>query len=251
MKLGLAFGGGGARGAAHIGVLMELERLGLWPDIVTGASIGGFVAALVAAGLRPPDLVHAFQNLRAARIYALPGRRPALVSNRRLEALLVNKIGRPTFAGLSIPLAVTTVDLVARQEVVLEEGDVVSAVLATTAFPVVLPPVEREGRTLIDGGVLNNTPFDVARRLGADYVLAIDLSNSAPFGTPVVLPPGSTFLAYLLSLTQRQPLYQALSTVADILTAQNVQAHLALTPPELFLQPAIGTVGYFDFHRME
>ena len=107
-----------------------------------------------------------------------------------------------------------------------------------------------QGKTLIDGGVLNNTPFNVARDRGADIVLAVDLANSAPYGTPVQAPRRSNLLARLLSRAQRDPMYQAVSTLADILTYQNVVEHLEESPPDLLLRPEIGTIGLFDFHLL-
>lgn len=251
MKFGLALGGGGARGAAHIGVLMELERHGLWPDIVTGTSIGGLVGALVAAGLRPTEIKEVFAGMRFGKLYSLPWQKPAVMDNRKLERHLVESIGRPSFSELKIPLAVMATVLEERKEVVLDEGDVVTAVLATTAFPVALPPVKWQGKTLIDGGVLNNTPFDVARERGADIVLAVDLANSAPYGSPVEAPRGGNLLARLLSRAQGEPIYQAVSTLADILTYQNVISRLELSPPDLLLRPEIGTIGLFDFHLLD
>ena len=257
MKFGLALGGGGARGSAHIGVIMELERLGLRPDLITGTSIGGLVGALVAAGLDSSEMDDVFRQMEFGRIYSIPGRKPALINNTKLEKLMEKTIGRVTFEELQIPLAMVATDLISREEVILDSGDVVSAVLATTAFPVVLPPVEREGRTLIDGGVLNNTPFDVARAMGTRegeddiYVLAVDLANSAPYGTEVPFPPGSNFFTRLLTRAQREPIYQAASTMADILTTQNVNDHMEETPPDLMLRPDMSTIGLFDFHRLE
>jgi NTE family protein len=230
---------------------MELERFGLQPDLVTGTSIGGLVGALIAAGLDSKAIIEVFKQMRFGKIYSLPGRKPALINNNKLEKLLVDTIGRRRFDELAIPLAVITTDLVKREECILQEGDVVSAVLATTAFPVVLPPVEREGLTLIDGGVLNNTPFNVAQDLGADYVLAIDLANSAPYGTPIPEPKDRNILVRLLIRLQRDPVYQAVSTMADIMTERNVQDHLEETQPDLLLRPEIGTIGLFDFHMLQ
>jgi NTE family protein len=251
MKFGLALGGGGARGAAHIGVLMELERHGLWPDIVTGTSIGGLVGALVAAGLHSSEVKEVFADMRFGKMYSLPWQKPAVMDSRKLERLLVKSIGRPTFDDLKIPLAVMTTILEERRLKILDQGDVVTAVLATTAFPVALPPVEWQGKTLIDGGVLNNTPFDVARERGADIVLAVDLANSAAYGTAVKAARKSNLLVRLLSRAQRDPMYQAISTVADILTYQNVARRLEQSPPDLLLRPEMGTIGLFDFHLLD
>ena len=251
MKFGLTLGGGGARGAAHIGVLIELEKVGLKPDIVTGTSIGGLVGALIATGLDSTQIIEVFRRMRFGRLYSPPWLKPALMDNKKLEKLLEKSIGRPRFADLKIPLAVVTTNLVTREEIILEEGDVVQAVLATTAFPVVLPQVDWHGQILIDGGVLNNTPFNVAQERGADFVLAVDLANSAPFGTEVPFPTPNNILTRLLTHAQRQPIYQAVSTLADILTSQNVDDHLEESQPDIMLRPDIATIGLFDFHRLD
>jgi NTE family protein len=248
---GLALGGGGARGSVHIGILIELEKQGLRPDIVTGTSIGGLVGALIATGLNSEEITEFFRHMRFGKMYAMPWQKPALMDTRRLKSQLLKTIGHRTFKDLEIPLALVTTDLVNRVETVIEDGDVVSAVLATTAFPVIFPPVERVGLTLIDGGVLNNTPFDVAMARGAQHVLAIDLSNSAPYGTKVPYPPRNNILTRFLTRAQRDPMYQATSTLADIMTAQNVNENLQEAQPDLFLRPDVGSIGLFDFHRLE
>ena len=250
MKLGLALGGGGARGAAHIGFLMEMKQLGLWPDLLTGTSAGGIVGALVAAGLELEAIATFWGQLNLSQLFSLPGSKPAVMDNAKAEALLESFIGRPTFADLHLPLALVTVDLVSRQEVILDEGDVVTAVLATAAFPVLSPPIQRNGMTLIDGGVLNNVPFDIARARGATYVIALDLSNTAPYGTPVephASAPG--LLGRALTATQRWPIWQVASAVSDILTMQGVRARMAISPPDLLVRPEVGTIGLLDFHR--
>ncbi len=248
---GLALGGGGARGAAHIGVFMELEQLGLTPDFVVGTSIGGIVGALIAAGLDSEQLVDVFQQLQFGKMYALPWRKPAMMDTHKLEKLLRKTIGVRQFEELDISLALVTTDLIDRVEVVIDKGDIVSAVLATTAFPVVFPPVRRDGKTLIDGGVLNNTPFNVALERGTKYTVAVDLSNSAPYGSPVPYPPRNNILTRLLTRTQRDPMYQSVSTLADIITARNVKDHMKHAQPTVFLEPDMGSIGLFDFHRLQ
>lgn len=252
MRIGLALGGGGARGAAHIGVLMELERLGIRPNLITGTSIGGLVGALYAAGLTCDDLVDCFRRISIGSMYSFAASLPALTGVTKLEQLLESYIGRPKFSELGIPLSVVTSDLVARKEVILDEGDVITAVLATIAIPILFPPVERDGMVLTDGGFLNNTPFNIARARGATYVIAVDLSNSAPFGTPDKPAPTPTgVLGRALALTQRRKTWQIMSVVADIITAQTLQKHLAISRPELLLQPLMGSIGLFDFHRLD
>ena len=134
----------------------------------------------------------------------------------------------------------------------LDEGGLISAVLATIAIPIVLPPVEREGQVLVDGGLLNNTPFDIARARGATAVIAVDLSHSAPYGTSTVdAPPPFGVIAKALALTQRRRTWQIMSTVADIITAQSFNARLAISQPDVLLRPYLGSIGLFDFHRWQ
>ncbi|MBK9613740.1 patatin-like phospholipase family protein [Candidatus Amarobacter glycogenicus] len=115
-------------------------------------------------------------------MFALPANSFSLASNNKLAKLLEQTIGRLHFADLQIPLAVTATDIRRHKLVVLDDGDLISAVLATSALPIVLPPVERNGLVLIDGGLLNNVPFDVAYARGAMHVLAVDLTNAAEYG---------------------------------------------------------------------
>lgn len=251
MKIGLALGGGGARGAAHIGVLLELERIGIWPDIVAGTSIGGLLGTLLAAGLPAQDLLDFFQRFQLEHVYR-PAEimAPALASNRPVEKLLEQTLGRPTFADLKRPLALIATDLVSRQEVVLREGDVITAVLATIAIPLALPPVKLGDMVLVDGGIKNNTPFNIVRQMGADYVIAVDLMNTTPFAPPT-RKPGTKPLTKAFNLIQRQEFWQILSATIDVIAAENTTRHLAEGPPDLFLQPEIGSIGLFDFHHWQ
>ena len=252
MRIGLALGGGGARGAAHIGVLMELERLGIRPDLVTGTSIGGLVGALYAAGTSCEAIADCFRRISISSMYSFAASAPSLTGVTKIEHLLESVMGRPTFAELKIPLSVVTTDLVARKEVILDDGDVMKAVLATIAIPILFPPVEREGMVLSDGGILNNTPFSIARARGATFVIAVDLSNTAPYGTPgTPAPPPTGVLAKALAMTQRRKTWQIMSVVADIITAQTLQKYLAISRPEVLLQPHMGSIGLFDFHRLD
>jgi NTE family protein len=252
-RFGLTLGGGGARGGAHIGVLLEMERLGLKPDLITGSSIGGLIAGLLGASLSLDDVTDFLADLRLNQSYSPPRDLISLASHTRLEQMLVATIGRPVFADLRFPVAMVATDLAAGKALVMREGDVVSAILATTAIPGVLPPVQRGGHLLIDGAIFNNTPFDVARALGASDVLAVDLTRVAGYGAPA---PVDTVVE--ATLTERglgglisTPMSKVLLSVFDMLLTQSLRAHLAVTPPDLLLQPWLGTIGVLDFFRLQ
>lgn len=252
-KVGIAFGGGGARGCAHIGVLYELRQLGVSPNLVTGTSIGAVVATLVAFGKTVEEIHHFFDTVSLKTVFSLPGKNPSLSQWTRFESLLVEHIGRPTFDEAKIPLSMVATNLVDRQEVVLDEGDVISAVLGSMAFPILLPPVEREGMILVDGGVVNNVPFDVARARGATTVIAIDLSNSTPYGSQIPQAnkrePGIWGAA--VDLTKRRPIFQVMTSVVDILNDRTTRARMAISPPDIMIRPEINTIGILDFFAVQ
>ncbi len=250
-KLGLTFGGGGARGATHAGVLYELEALNVKADLLTGTSIGAFVATMVAFSKSAKEIQEVFEKIELGGLYSRPGNKPALSNINSFENALVDVIGRPKFADSDIPLAVVATNLVTRQEVVLDEGDVVSAVMASMAFPILLPPIERAGLTLVDGGLVNNVPFDVARARGATCVIAVDLGNSAPYGTTPTLSQGAGLLGWAVNAAKQQEIFQVITSVTDIITERSLQARMAISPPDLLIRPQIDDVGLIDFDMTE
>jgi NTE family protein len=254
MKIGLALGGGGARGGAHLGVLYELRALGLKPDLITGTSIGGLVGAFAATGMEVEVIEDFLREISLSSLLTLPSSsQPSLIGNSKGRSIITNFIGSPTFSDLKIPTAVVTVDLVSRHQVILDEGDLVTALLATTAFPIIAPPVEIEGMVLVDGGLINNVPFDVARARGATHVIAVDIGHSAPFGQQAQDPPQPMpgLLGKAISVTQQRPIWQVVAAVADIVAANGVNGRLAISPPDIMIQPKNNRVGMFDFHRMD
>ncbi len=172
--------GGGARGLAHIGVLKVLVREGITVDCLAGTSMGGLIAAAYAVGMSPAEIEQqALVMARWRHLVGLADRRlprRGLLRGDRLLAYFERCLGQCTFAELDVPLALVAVDLDTGQEVVLREGSVARAVRATVAVPGLIAPAEMDGRRLADGGLLNNLPVDVARRLGADIVIAVDVT---------------------------------------------------------------------------
>ena len=178
--VGLTLSGGGARGLAHIGVLKVLEREGIPIDCLSGASMGGILGAVYAAGYSASELEDmALGMARPRRLVHLvdfgPPRR-GLLAGHKLRAYLAQFLPPElTFADLRLPLALEAVDLDAGREVALTQGSVLRAALATSAFPGVLPPVEWQSRRLVDGGLLDNLPVDLVRGLGAEMVIAVNV----------------------------------------------------------------------------
>ncbi len=179
-RIGLALSGGSVRGAAHLGVLEVLEREGLRPDCIVGTSVGALVGALYCGGAPLEQLKAGAKKLSWLKIGRLTRPRLGLLRAEGLEKMLVEMIGDRRFEELDIPFAAVATDIVAEEMVVLREGRVAPAVLASCAIPGLFTPLERDGRVLVDGGLLNNLPISVARQMGADYVIAVDLLPKTP-----------------------------------------------------------------------
>ncbi len=182
MQIALALGGGRARGLAHIGVLKVLEREGFRIGAIAGTSIGGIIGAAYAAGYGP-DQISNLANAASIRdmLRARP-EGPALMGLSRIEQWLHGILGQRTFADLRIPFAVTAADLNSGEEIVLRDGIVAHAVLATIALPGIFPPQLMGDHRLIDGGALDPVPVRPARALLNAPVVASVLSP----GTRVV-----------------------------------------------------------------
>jgi NTE family protein len=178
-KFGIAFGGGGARGIAHIGVARVLLEADLKPDFLAGSSMGALVAAFLASGHdweKVEALALSLNKSRAAKLFLEIGKKgQALIGGKKVSNFLSEQIGDISFADLEIPLAVVACDLANGQEVVIRHGLVREAIMASIAVPGIFPPCEYEGKILVDGGVVNPTPVDVVKKMGADVVLGVDL----------------------------------------------------------------------------
>ncbi len=177
-RVGLALGGGAARGAAHLGVLLTLQRAGIPVDVVTGTSVGAFVGAFYCAGLPIEEMQQIATDLQWRHLVRPAWSRHGLLSFANMERFLVRHLGDRHFDDLPIPFAVMAADLETGKPLVLREGRLAPAVCASCSVPGVLIPVEWQGRQLVDGGIADNLPVRAARALGADYVIAVNLMGT-------------------------------------------------------------------------
>jgi NTE family protein len=173
--LGLALGGGSARGFAHIGVLKALEAAGIKADFVVGTSMGAVIGAFYCSGIGLRMMERLAGHIQRNQWLDWTFPRMGLASGDKLEQLLVMMTRNKTFAQLELPLAVVAADLVHGEKVVINEGNVARAVRASAAIPGIFCPVEYQGRTLVDGAVVERVPVQTARELGADLILAVDV----------------------------------------------------------------------------
>jgi NTE family protein len=250
-SIALALGGGGARGLAHILMLEVFDELGLKPKIIAGTSIGALFGAAYASGL-PAALIRAHaeqilsQRLDIARLLfaaraepimkflnVLPVRFALLQAEQLLEQVLPSRVAR-NFAQLEIPLRLVATDFYAQEQVVLSQGSLRTAVAASMALPAIFAPVVSEGRTLMDGGLVNPLPFDVVRA-EADITVAVDVSGAST--GPGKHPQPSAF--------------SALMSASQILQRSIVREKLKVEQPDIYIDVEVDEFHVLQFHRFK
>jgi NTE family protein len=265
-KIGLALSGGGARGAAHVGVLRVLEELRIPVDHIAGTSMGSIIAGLYASGMTLDEIEHAlitmdwehifdddppreelsFRRKRDDDLYlikAKPGIKagelkfPAgLIQGQKFD-LALRELTLPVaavndFDRLTIPFRAVASDIGTGEEVVLASGDLAKAMRASMAVPGAFAPAQIDGRVLVDGGITNNLPVSVVRDMGADIVIAVDIS------TPLASPD------------EVQNVLQITAQLTSIMTRTNTERQIAsLTKRDILIVPNLGDITSADFTR--
>ena len=252
MKIGLALGGGGVRGMAHIAVLEALDELGLRPNIIAGTSMGAIVGALYASGmdgrairelvqrhiiLKDDNLRDLFEKkgdlLKWVQAFSLEFSRGGFISSQRFLHYLLNEIQKTTFEDLGIPLLVIATDYWTAAEVIFEEGDLLPAIQASMAVPGVFAPVSIDERVLVDGGVANLVPYDHLLER-ADLTIAIDVGRIRTMGE------------------ERIP--NALESVLgtfDIMQTAALTEKMRHRRPDIYVRMEIHDVRMLDFGKVE
>ena len=175
-KTALVLGGGSARGLAHIGIIKVLQRENITFDMVVGTSIGAFMGAHYALGKDVSEaekLALSFKSREVLDIMIPPSM--GLIKGERVYAVIKQILGDAKFADTKIPLAVVATDIENGKEVVFTEGNLANAVRVSCSYPGIFAPQRIDGKLLVDGGIINTVPVTVARRMGADIVVAADV----------------------------------------------------------------------------
>jgi NTE family protein len=182
-RIGLALGGGAARGFAHIGVLQVLEEAGIVPSLVVGTSAGSLVAALFAAGRNGSELAALALAMDESALtdWAYPGR--GLIRGEALARYVRENAGGRAIEQMKVPLGIVATDLASGEPILFARGDTGVAVRASSAVPAVFQPVKIGEREYVDGGLVSPVPVRFARQMGAEFVIAVDIS-SPPEGQP-------------------------------------------------------------------
>jgi NTE family protein len=176
-RIGLALGGGAARGFAHIGVIQVLEEAGIKPQLVVGTSAGSLVAALYASGKSGNELASLAQGMDESALtdWSFPGR--GLIKGELLAKYVRAQTGGLNIEQTKLPLGIVATDLADGQPILFQRGDIGAAVRASSAVPAVFQPVKMGGREYVDGGLVSPVPVRFAREMGAEMVIAVDISS--------------------------------------------------------------------------
>ena len=184
-RIGIALGGGAARGFAHVGVLQVLEEAGIKPAVVVGTSAGSLVAALYASGRNARQLQQVALAMDEAAFadWTLPLFSRGMLRGEALARYVNTQVGNRLIENMAVPLGIVATDLQSGQGVLFRRGDTGTAVRASSAVPALFLPVRINGREYVDGGLVSPVPVRYARQMGAEVVIAVDIS-SAPEGNP-------------------------------------------------------------------
>lgn len=247
-SIGIALGGGAARGFAHVVVLEALDDLGVRPSVIAGTSMGALIGAAYAAGLPARDIREHLAQLFSGRTALLrrlqerwPGSlfslwnplTPALVNGETLFGIVLPDALPASFEELKVPFRVVATDYYEQDQVILTSGPLIPAITASSALPGLITPVEIGGRVLIDGGCVNPTPFDIVQKEAAITVAVDVLAATAHREDRRRLP--SSIEAWISSL---QILFRAIMREKE-----------RVSPPDILIRPPIGAFNALDFYR--
>jgi len=245
-RFGLALGGGGARGYAHIGVMRVLEREGFRPCAIAGTSMGSIMAAIFAAGHTADNVQQVLSQMSFWRFLNLNPLNDML-NFSELVRFLEPHIPRQ-MEDFPIPLGITATDLITGTEVYFRQGDVFQAIRASIAYPGVINPIWVGEQLLADGGILNQIPVDLARFLGAERVIAVDVT---PLQVLHEQPQKKTWWQQIfrrgIDVNPIQNVYRSV----EIMQIRLAEVKLAVSRPDLVLRPRLEGIGLFSFQQLE
>jgi NTE family protein len=274
LKLGLALGGGAARGWSHIGVMRVLQREGIVPDVIAGSSVGAVVGGCYAMGKL--DEIEAFtRSLTKRRVMGLLDFHisgSGLIGGDRLRRLLERDLGETRVENMPVRFAAIATELGTGHEIWLTRGPLVAAMRASYALPGILDPVRFGGRWLMDGALVNPIPVTAARALGAEIVVCVNLNSDIRLRGTVIQSHGADEASEAIVpaaegrrwglFPARDPANRAPPRPSDapgiaavMIDAFNItqdriaRARLAGDPPDVMIAPKLAAIGLFEFHR--
>lgn len=245
-KVGLALGGGGSRGFAHIGVLKILEKYKIPIDYISGTSIGALVGALYSAQPNAKKLEKEILETKWDDLFDYTIPREGLIKGEKLEKFLKGKLDSLKFNQLKIPLFITAFDLENKQEIIFNKGDVAKAVRASISIPGIFVPVENNGRILVDGGITDLIPTEILKKEGAEITIAVNVDFIKE------KKPTLKEEAVVSSSKRKFPgIIATMGKSIQIIEAEASKAELNSDKPDLIISLDLENVSTFDFSQIK
>ena len=238
-SIGLALGGGGARGLAHIGFLKILDDLSIKPSMVAGTSIGAMIGALYCSGLTADQIEITLSDLNLLKWSKLLDiswlSRRGFIRGERIVSLFKTELKIERFEDLAIPLKVIATDFWKKQEIVFDSGYILEAVRASISIPGIFEPIKIENRIYIDGGAVNPLPYD--HLLGAcDFIIAIDVSGSNNDSE---------------KNTSKPTIFDGLLSTYSIMEEAIINNKMKIYKPDIYIKPNLRNIELLDFHKKD
>jgi NTE family protein len=236
-RIGVALGAGGAKGLSHIAFLQALDELGVRPAVIAGTSIGAVIGGFYAAGVSGDRLAQLVKDVGFRDLYKIfldfsILSQSAIFTGKAVEDFLSRQIPARTFAELQIPLKVVATNFWDRRPQVFESGNLITAIRASMAMPAIFEPVVLNDTVLVDGGAVNPLPYDLVRA-ECDLTIAIDVSGEKTYapGNPV------------------PNMVESILSTFQIMQASIVAGKKKLSPPDIYVKPALTNIRILDFYR--
>lgn len=236
--IGLALGSGGARGLSHIAFLKIMDELDLKPSIISGTSIGAIIGAFYAAGMSGEEIEQLFDDMGIRKMGSMMDisifSNSGLLKGKKVEEFLIENLPVRNFSKLRIPMKIVATDFWNREEVVFDSGDLVTAIRASIAIPVVMEPIQVEGKVLTDGGTVNPLPYDLIRD-ECDLLVAIDVSGER---VPDQHDPVPNMLENIFATFQT-------------MQASVIRSKMKTSRPDILVRPFLRDIQMLDFYRKD
>lgn len=232
-RIGIALGGGGAKGISHIAFLKALDEMGVKPSIISGTSIGAIVGAFYAAGVSAAEMEDVLRKVRIKDVNKMVDLSGGLtVQGKGLERFFERLLPVRRFEELQIPLKVVAADFWGRREVIFQAGEIIPAIRASMAIPGLVKPVKIDNMVLVDGGAVNPVPYDIIRE-ESDILIAINVSGTRTPRRPDNMPT----------------LMESIMATFQIMQATIIEHKLRICKPDIYIRPALRNIKILEFYR--
>ncbi|HHE39251.1 MAG TPA: patatin [Candidatus Cloacimonetes bacterium] len=282
-KVGLVLGSGGAKGLSHIGVIKFLEEMDVKIDFITGSSIGALIGGAYAIGLSIKEIEDTALKTdltSTAKLFSPGFGKSGLVTGSKVQDFLTSILGNKNIEDLKIPFTAIATDIITGEEIRFNKGNLVEAIRASISIPIVFQPVIRNNIVLVDGGLVNPVPINVAREMGADFIIAVNIlsSKNKPESKPdkksnnkinlekplEIIPVLQRKLEDLIienkcitnfrKQKEKEDLpgmKKILNRSVQIIQERLIKLSVELYKPDVLIEPEVGNINIFDFYKAE